>query len=143
MKNQKNPGNNPDGNTGKKTTTPDVNTGKKTGTQTNPDANKSAETKTKGEEVWKNPDPTTPERRNDPDPTKPEKPEVPYGNDTKQKNPTGKKNPAQPELNSDEDEEIGSLEEQDIDDQGITGEAKDDNDFNKDDEDRTSHKKSA
>lgn len=142
MKDQKNPnpGANSDGNTGKKTgSTSDVNTGKKTGTEQNPDTKKTAETKTKGNEVWKDPDPTTPERKNDPDPTKPEKQEGPFGNDTKQKNPTGKKNPASPEVNSDSDEEIGSLEEQDIDDQGITGEAKDDNDFEGD----ASHRKSA
>jgi hypothetical protein len=119
--NQKNPGKN----------NPDVNTGKSTGTEKNPDVNKNAETKTKGEEVWKNPDPTIPERKNDPDPTKPEKQEGPFSKDTDKRNPNpAKKNPARTESNN--DEEIGSLEEQDIDDQGITGEAKDDDDFEAD-----------
>lgn len=81
-----------------------------------------------GKEQWKNPDPTTPERKNNPDPTKPEKEEGPYSDETNQ-NQTGadkkvsaapgKNNPAQTESNNDED--IGSFEEQDIDDQGITG----------------------
>lgn len=141
MKDQKKAGSNPQAN--KNQSAPankaaEVNTGKPTGTEKNPDAKKTAETKTKGEDVWKNPDPTTPERKNDPDPTKPEKQEGPFGNDTLKKNPAPKKNPARTEMK--DDEEIGSLEEQDIDDQGITGEANDDNDFSDEDVD---HRKSA
>ena len=154
MKDNKKPGQNPD-----------VNTGKSTGTEKNPDVKKSGETKTKGDEVWKDPDPTTPERKIDPDPTKPEKQEGPYSGeknqgdkkpyaddsnqkkpageeqnvangkqkpaDTEKKNPTMKKNPASVESNS--DEEIGSLDGQDIDDQGITGESKGDDDFENED----------
>lgn len=123
MKNEKNPGGNPN-----------VNTGKGTGSEKSPDTKKTAETKTKGDEVWKNPDPTTPERKHDPDPTKPEKQEGPYSDDSKQKKPgiDKKRNPAAIEDKNDED--IGSLDEQDIDDQGITGEAKDDDDFSEGDE---------
>jgi hypothetical protein len=124
MKNQKNPGGN----------NPDVNTGKSTGTERNPDGNKKAELKPKNEEVWKDPDPTTPERKHDPDPTKPEREKGPMSDDTKKKNPDMKKNPARGESNADED--IGSLEERDIDDQGITGESKDDDDFSEEDEER-------
>jgi hypothetical protein len=122
MKDQKKPGQNPE-----------VNTGKTTGAEKNPDGNKTAESKPKSEEVWKDPDPTTPERKHDPDPTKPEKEKGPMSKDkdsvetgipTTQKNPDMKKNPARDESKGDED--IGSLEEQDIDDMGITGEEKDD-----------------
>lgn len=141
MKSENNPGGNPN-----------VNTGKQTGSEKSPDTKKTTVTKTKGEEVWKDPDPTAPERKNDPDPTKPEKQEGPYsGNsgrvstgvpttpkpytdDSKQKKPAvaGNKNPAHVE--SKDDEEIGSLDEQDIDDQGITGEADNDEDFSEEDE---------
>lgn len=131
MKDQKKTGSNPEGNKQKPA-----------GNYNNtPGTNKSAELKTKGEDVWKDPDPTTPERKNDPDPTKPEKQEGPFSKDTEKKNPSGKKNPAAPELNGDQDDDIGSLEEQDIDDQGITGEADGDDDI--EENDRTSHKKSA
>lgn len=122
MKNEKNPG-----------ARPNVNTGKETGSEKSPSKNNTAETKTKGGEVWKNPDPTTPERKNNPDPTKPEKQEGPYSSDSKQKKAGTDKGNIPAGSEKKDDQEIGSLEEQDIDDQGITGEANDDDDFSEDD----------
>ena len=136
MTNQKNPGNNPQQNSNEGSGKANEQKG----------SEKNSDMKATNHDPKKNPDPTTPERKNNPDPTKPEKQEGPYADDSKQKEARQDntvwqpKNPAKVESNSDED--IGTLEEQDIDDQGITGERKDD-DGGEDDADERSRRKAS
>lgn len=75
-------------------------------------------------EKWKHPDPTIPERKHNPDPTKPEKEEGPKAPATAAAKTSAPpmKNPGHTELKSGEG--VGEFVERDIEQQGITGEEK-------------------
>jgi len=119
MKSERNPGQNPKSSTGRKTES-----------EKSPATKKTAETITKDREVWKNPDPTKPEKQKGPYSEKgPARTNVPTPVTDKKKKPE--------HTESKDDEDIGSLDEQDIDDLGISGEADDDRDFMNEDDIRS------